>query len=65
MDKQDIIYSDFLYSENKNVQYHVWVEVYLEDSDEWIQIDPTHEKSLAESRGFIDDDTKYVSVEQY
>lgn len=45
-----------------NVQYHAWVEAYLEDTDEWLRIDPTYAESLENPREYITDNTHYVVV---
>lgn len=48
-----------------NVEYHAWVEAFLEDSEEWIRIDPTYAEGLEDPREYIADDTNYVAVRYY
>lgn len=48
-----------------NVQYHAWVEAFLEDTKEWIRIDPTYVESLEDPRAYIADDTHYAAMRYY
>ena len=48
-----------------NVQYHAWVEAYLEDTNRWVRIDPTYAESLEDPREYISDDTHYAAIHYY
>lgn len=48
-----------------NVQYHAWVEAFLEDTKEWIRIDPTYAEGLEDPREYIADDTHYAAMRYY